>query len=86
MAASSRAADLPKAQKDLVGLQVGVVDANEPVAQTREESGLSLKPMRGLPQDKPFYIYVPKSYAANKPGPVVVILHPRGPLGCSARP
>ena len=75
------AADLPKAQKDLPGLQVGVVDANEPAAQTGEESGLSLKPMPGLPQDKPFYLYVPKSYAANKPGPVVVILHPRGRLG-----
>jgi predicted esterase/Flp pilus assembly protein TadD len=81
LAASGRAADLPRAQKDATGLQVGVVKPNEPVGQTAEESALALKPRPGQAQDKPFYLYVPKSYAAGKPGPVVVILHPRGPLG-----
>jgi poly(3-hydroxybutyrate) depolymerase len=78
LAASSRADDLPEAEKDLTGLQVGVFNANEPLAQTNEEAQLCLKPMRNRSQEKLFYLYVPQSYAASKPGPVVVILHPRG--------
>jgi len=66
---------------DSKGLLAGSFNPDEPVAANGQEVALGLKPDPRISQIKPFYLYVPKAYAKDKPPPLLIWLHERGPLG-----
>ncbi len=70
----------PMIVPDSKGLLIGSYNPDEPLAANGQEAALGLKPHPRVSQVKPFYLYVPKSYAKDKPPPLVICLHERGPL------
>jgi dienelactone hydrolase len=62
------------------GLLSGRYNPSEPVAKTRAEFFLAIRPRPRTSQIKPYWLYVPSSYRKDKPLPLLIALHPRGPL------
>ena len=82
-AAAEPPPDAPKAEalaRDARGLLLGTFDPAEPKATTREEAALGLRPHPAISQTRGFWLQVPQGYDREKPPPLLIVLHPRGPL------
>jgi len=67
-------------EKDKTGLFGGMFQHGEEPGKTREEIHLSLKPLPSQATERPFWLYVPKSYQLEKPPDLMIVLHKRGRL------